>query len=168
MSLPSSRLTLVPFREANEKIALEQWREWWHLQSPRGWVQSQHFNQSVKSLSSLNSFRVTNHEWHSLRLFEHPALVLIVVFSKHETLIGGVYNNGIFKLARGLEVLKKAADIVINAFYATKEFSEIRVVGKLLVFIVRVVVWIEVSGEFFRVPCWKVAEVGPPRVSSTN
>ena len=90
------------------------------------------------------------------------------MFSKHETLIGCVHNNRIFKLARGLEVLEKAADIVINALYASKEFSEIRVISKLLVFIVRVVVWIEVGGEFFRVPCWEVVEVGPPRVSSTN
>ena len=87
---------------------------------------------------------------------------------KHEALIGCVYDNGIFKLARCLEVVKKTANVVIYTLYASQKFSEVRVVGKFLIFIVRVVFWVKVCWKLFRVPFWQVAEVRPPRVSSAN
>ena len=55
--------------------------------------------------------------------------------------------------------MKKATDIVINAFYAAKKFSEVGVVGKFFIFIVCVVGRVEVGGKFFRVTSGQVTEV---------
>ena len=115
-------------------------------------------------------------EWLVLDL-EHSA----IDFQKTQEMMGHIQAQGMQGLVRVSSnepvVIKRSMDIgadgvivpmVLNQHEAQKEFSEIRVIGKLFVFIVRVVVWIEVGGEFFRVPCWEVVEVGPPRVSSTN
>jgi hypothetical protein len=58
------------------------------------------------------------------------------VFPKHEALVRGVHDDRIVKLPQCIKLVKKSADVVIDAFDATQKLFQVRVVGEFFVFMI--------------------------------
>ncbi len=66
----------------------------------------------------------------------HPAFVDVVVFTEHESLVGGVEDDGIVEITRFTQGRDEAGDVVVHAPDGAEVFLEVTLVGNSQVVVV--------------------------------